>query len=48
MKQKLLQYKNEGYLDTKIVDGDELLHLTVSCRFRLTEAIVANLLTRRI
>ena len=43
MEQKLIEYKNEGYLDTKIVDGDELLHLTTPCRFRVTEDIVSDL-----
>ena len=43
MEQKLLEYKNAGYLDTKIVDGDELLHLTTPCRFRVTENIVTDL-----
>ena len=43
MEQKLLEYKNAGYLDTKIVDGDELLHLTTPCRFRVTENIVSDL-----
>jgi hypothetical protein len=43
MEQKLIEYKNAGYLDTKIVDGDELLHLTTPCRFRVTENIVTDL-----
>lgn len=43
MEQKLLEYKNAGYLDTKIVDGDELLHLATPCRFRVTENIVSDL-----
>jgi len=43
MEQKLLEYKNAGYLDTKIVDGDELLHLATPCRFRVTENIVTDL-----
>ena len=43
MEQKLLEYKNAGFLDTKIVDGDELLHLTTPCRFRVTENIVTDL-----
>jgi len=43
MEQKLIEYKNEGYLDTKIVEGDELLHLTTPCRFRVNENIVADL-----
>jgi hypothetical protein len=44
MKNKeLLEYKNEGYLDTKIFGGDELLHLTTPCRFRITEKIVSDL-----
>lgn len=42
MEQKLLEYKNAGYLDTKIIDGDELLHLTTPCRFRVTENIVSD------
>src|SRR5690606_1409650 len=32
-----------GYLDTKIVDGEELLHLTTPCRFRINEKIVSDL-----
>ena len=43
MEQKLIEYKNEGYLDTKIVEGDELLYLTTPCRFRVTEDIVSDL-----
>jgi hypothetical protein len=43
MEQKLIEYKNAGYLETKIVDGDELLHLTTPCRFRITENIVSDL-----
>jgi len=43
MEQQLTTYKNAGYLDTKIVDGDELLHLAAPCRFRITENIVADL-----
>jgi hypothetical protein len=43
MEQKLLEYKNAGYLDTKIFDGDELLYLTTPCRFRVTENIVTDL-----
>lgn len=43
MEQKLIEYKNTGYLDTKIVDGVELLHLTTPCRFRVDEKIVADL-----
>jgi hypothetical protein len=43
MEQKLIEYKNEGYLATKIFDGDELLHLTTPCRFRVTENIVSDL-----
>jgi hypothetical protein len=43
MEQKLIEYKNAGYLDTKIVDGVELLHLTTPCRFKITENIVTDL-----
>lgn len=43
MEQKLIEYKNAGYLDAKIVDGDELLHLTTPCRFRINENIVSDL-----
>lgn len=43
MEQKLIEYKNAGFLDAKIVDGDELLHLTTPCRFRVNENIVADL-----
>ena len=43
MEQKILEYKNAGYLDTKIFDGDELLYLTTPCRFRVTENIVTDL-----
>lgn len=43
MEQQLTDYKNAGYLVTKIVDGDELLHLAAPCRFRITENIVADL-----
>jgi hypothetical protein len=43
MEQKLIEYKNEGYLATKIFDGDELFHLTTPCRFRVNENIVADL-----
>lgn len=43
MEQKLIEYKNAGFLDTKTVDGNELLHLTTPCRFRIDETIVANL-----
>lgn len=43
MEQKLIEYKNAGYLDTKIVDGEELLHLVTPCRFRVTENIVTDL-----
>ena len=43
MEQKLIEYKNEGYLDTNFFDGDELLHLTTPCRFRVTENIVSDL-----
>jgi len=43
MEQKLIEYKNAGYLDTKIVEGEELLHLTTPCRFRVNENIVADL-----
>jgi hypothetical protein len=43
MEQKLIEYKNAGYLDTKIFDGDELLYLTTPCRFRVTENIVTDL-----
>ncbi len=43
MEQKLIEYKNAGFLDTKTVDGNELLHLTTPCRFRIDETIVADL-----
>lgn len=43
MEQKLIEYKIAGFLDTKTVDGNELLHLATPCRFRITETIVANL-----
>jgi hypothetical protein len=43
MEQKLIEYKNAGYLDTKFVDGDELFHLTTPCRFRITENIISDL-----
>lgn len=43
MEQKLLEYQNAGYLDTKTVDGDELIHLTTPCRFRVNENIVIDL-----
>lgn len=43
MKQKLITYKKTGYLDTKIVDGNELFHLATPCRFRINENIVAYL-----
>lgn len=43
MEQKLIEYKNAGFLDTKTVDGNELLHLTTPCRFRIDENIVADL-----
>lgn len=43
MEQKLIEYKNDGFLDTETVDGNELLHLATPCRFRITETIVANL-----
>lgn len=43
MEQKLIEYKNAGFLDTKTVDGNELLHLATPCRFRITETIVAKL-----
>lgn len=43
MEQKIIEYKNAGFLDTKTVDGNELLHLTTPCRFRIDETIVADL-----
>jgi hypothetical protein len=43
MELKIIEYKNAGYLETKIVDGYELLHLTTPCRFRVNENIVADL-----
>lgn len=43
MEQKLIEYKNAGFLDTKTVEGNELLHLTTPCRFRINENIVADL-----
>lgn len=43
MEQKLIEYKKAGFLDTKTVDGNELLHLTTPCRFRIDETIVADL-----
>lgn len=43
MEHKLLEYKNVGYLDTKIVDGAEILHLATPCRFRVAENIVTDL-----
>lgn len=43
MEQKLIEYKNAGFLDTKTVEGNELFHLATPCRFRITENIVTNL-----
>ncbi|MCF8407686.1 MAG: hypothetical protein K9G36_01825 [Crocinitomicaceae bacterium] len=43
MEQKLIEFKNEGFLDIKTVDGSELFHLTKPCRFRVTENIVTDL-----
>lgn len=43
MEQKLIEFKNEGFLDIKTVDGSELFHLTTPCRFRVTENIVTDL-----
>ena len=43
MEQKFIEFKNEGFLDKKTVDGSELLHLTTPCRFRITENIVTKL-----
>ncbi len=43
MEHKLIDYMNAGFLDTKIVDGNELLYLTTPCRFRISETIVADL-----
>ena len=43
MELKIIEYKNAGYLETIIVDGYELLHLTTPCRFRVNENIVADL-----
>ena len=43
MELKIIEYKNAGYLETKNVDGYELLHLTTPCRFRVNENIVADL-----
>jgi hypothetical protein len=43
MEQKLIEYKNAGFLDTKTIDGNELLYLTTPCRFRINEKIVADL-----
>lgn len=43
MELKIIEYKNAGYLETKIVDGYELLHLTTPCRFRVNENIVTDL-----
>lgn len=43
MEQKLIEYKNAGFLNTKTVEENELLHLTTPCRFRINETIVADL-----
>lgn len=43
MELKLIKYKNAGFLETKIVDGNELHLLATPCRFRISETIVANL-----
>ena len=43
MEQKLIEFKNEGFLDIKTVDGSELFHLTTQCRFKVTENIVSDL-----
>lgn len=43
MEQKLIEYKNAGFLNIKTIDGNELLHLTTPCRFRINENIVADL-----
>lgn len=43
MEQKLLEYQIAGYLDSKTVDGIELLHLTTPCRFHINENIVFDL-----
>jgi hypothetical protein len=43
MEKKLIEYKNEGFLDIKKVDGNEIFHLATPCRFRITENIVSNL-----
>ncbi len=43
MEQILVEHKNAGYLETKIVDGNEIFHLSTPCRFRVTENIVSKL-----
>lgn len=43
MEQKIIEYKNTGYLDAKNVDGVELNYLTTPCRFIIDEKIVADL-----
>ncbi|HBS85702.1 MAG: hypothetical protein A2W91_13645 [Bacteroidetes bacterium GWF2_38_335] len=43
MEQKLIEYKNAGFLVTKTIDGSELLYLTTPCRFRINENIVTDL-----
>ncbi|WMJ72219.1 hypothetical protein RCC89_19750 [Cytophagaceae bacterium ABcell3] len=43
MEQKLIEYKNAGFLETRTVDDDELFHLSTPCRFRVNEEIVSDL-----
>jgi hypothetical protein len=43
MEHKLIEYQHLGYLDSMIVDGEELLHLSTPCRFRVSEDIVSDL-----
>lgn len=43
MENLLTDLKKAGYLEAKIVDGEELFHLTTPCRFRIDERIVTDL-----
>jgi hypothetical protein len=43
LESKFIEYKNAGFFETKIVEEEELIHLTTPCRFRIDENIVLNL-----
>lgn len=43
MENYLRALKKEGYLNAKIVDGEEILHLSTPCRFKVDKAAVNDL-----